>query len=85
MGWSTLRERQMKATLRNKVRLERMNETRLARKVYLWTLEDSKWGNKCGKMIDKNSMLVRRLHRSFEDGQNVVEWRMTDGNREGAE
>ena len=36
-------------------------------------------------MIDKNSMLVRRVHRPFEDRQNVVEWRMTDRNREGAE
>ena len=33
----------------------------------------------------KNSMLVRRVHRPFEDKQNVVEWRMTDRNREGAE
>ena len=30
MGWSPLRERHMKATLRYKVRLERMEDTRMA-------------------------------------------------------
>ena len=35
MGWSTFRERHLKATLRYKVRLERMENTRIARKVYL--------------------------------------------------
>ena len=36
MGWSTFRERLTKATLRYKIRLERMDDTRLARQVYLW-------------------------------------------------
>ena len=58
MGWSTFRERLVKATLRYKVRLERMDESRIARKVYLWNIMDSKWAKKCGSMVDKNDMLA---------------------------
>ena len=36
-----------------------MNEARLARKIYLWTVGDSKWAKKCRGMIDKNSILAR--------------------------
>ena len=53
-----------------------MNEARLARKIYLWTLGNNKWARKCVRMIDKNIMLGRRVHRSLEDRQNVAEWRM---------
>ena len=42
MGWSTFRERHIKATLRYKVRLERMENIRIARKVYLWNVRSSK-------------------------------------------
>ena len=45
MGWSTFRERHIKATLRYKVRLERRKNTRIAQKVYLWKV----WGSKCEK------------------------------------
>ena len=40
MGWSTFRERlkHIMATLRYKVRLERMENTRIARKIYLWNV-----------------------------------------------
>ena len=31
MGWSTFRERHIKATLRYKIRLERMENTKIAR------------------------------------------------------
>ena len=59
MGYSTFRERHMKATLRYKVRLERMEDTKLAQKVYLWNVRNSKWGKKCMKMVDRSGMLVR--------------------------
>ena len=62
IGCSTFRERHMKATLRYKVRLEGMEDTRLARKVYLWNVMNSKWGKKCMKMVDKSGMLVRCIH-----------------------
>ena len=35
MGWSTFRKRLIKATLRYKVWLERMDDKRIARNVYL--------------------------------------------------
>ena len=41
MRWSTFRERHIKATLRYKVRLERMENTKTARKVYLWNVRSS--------------------------------------------
>ncbi|KAG0724500.1 hypothetical protein GWK47_005047 [Chionoecetes opilio] len=49
MGWSTFREGHSKATLRYKIRLERMEDTRLARKVYLWSECSSKWGSDAKK------------------------------------
>ncbi|XP_050705903.1 uncharacterized protein LOC126991179 [Eriocheir sinensis] len=85
MGWSTFRERLVKATLRYKVRLEQMEDARLARKVYLWSIRDGKWANKCGRMIDRNVMLSRWVYRPFEDRQNVFEWRITNRNGEGFE
>ncbi len=48
MEWSTLREKQMKAILKFKVRLEQMEDIRMARRVYLWS---SKWVKKCGEMV----------------------------------
>ncbi|MPC23223.1 hypothetical protein E2C01_016262 [Portunus trituberculatus] len=44
MGWSTFRERLVKATLRYKVRLERMDDERIVRKVYLWNESGSRGG-----------------------------------------
>ena len=81
MGWSTFRERLMKATLRYKVRLEQMEDTRLARKVYLWN-ESSKWRKRCMRMIGKSGMQVSPRQQIGEDGQCVYEWRMVGGNRE---
>lgn len=50
-GWSTFRERFRKATLRYKVRLERMDDGRLAWKVYLWSVHESKWIKNCMRMV----------------------------------
>ena len=41
MGWSTFRERQVKATLRFKARLEQMDDARLVRKVFLWNVRST--------------------------------------------
>ena len=42
MGWSTFRERLVKATLRYKVKLERMDDEGIAKEVYLWNESGSK-------------------------------------------
>ncbi|MPC56871.1 hypothetical protein E2C01_050837 [Portunus trituberculatus] len=42
MGWSTFRERL------------RMNDERIARKVYLWNESGSKWRKKCMRMTERN-------------------------------
>ena len=48
LGWSTFREKLIKATLRYKIRLERMDDERIARKV--WNESGSKWRKRCKKM-----------------------------------
>ena len=47
VGWSTFRGSLVKATLRYKVRLERMDEERILRKVYLWNESGSQWRKRC--------------------------------------
>ncbi len=49
MGWSTFRERFRKASIRYKIRLERLDNARLARKVYLWSLLLDPHYNSCCK------------------------------------
>ena len=57
MTWDGVRlGRDIKATLRYKVRLERMENTRIARKVYLWNLRSSKWEKKCMDMVDRSEV-----------------------------
>ena len=85
MGWSTFRERLRKSTLRYKVRLERMDDARLARKVYLWNIRDSKWGNNCMKMAGSSGMTPRWMERYLVGGQYRYEWKITDRNREGVD
>ena len=83
MGWSSFRERYRKAILRYKARLERMNDARLARKVYLWGIHESKWIRNCMKMAVESGMRVRWVNR--EEGRRVFEWKMTNINGEGLE
>ena len=45
MGWSTFRERLIKATLGYKIRLKRMDDARITRKVYLWKKVEADGGN----------------------------------------
>ena len=47
MGWSSFRERYVKATLRYKARLEQMNDVRIVRKVFVWNVRSSKCGKRC--------------------------------------
>ena len=75
MGWSTFRERHMKVTLRYKVRLERMEDTRITQKVYLWNVRSNKWEKKCMNMVDRSGMLVIWVHsRKY---LNKKKWRAT--------
>ena len=72
MGCSTFRERHMKATLRFKVRLKRMEDTSIARKVYLWNVRSSKW-EKCMNIVDRSAMLAMWVHRFSEGRERVYE------------
>ncbi len=55
-GWSTFRERLTKVTLGYKIRLEKMDDARIARKVYLWNESESKWRKRCMRMTDRNGL-----------------------------
>ena len=69
MGWTTFSERYMKVCLRYKVRLEQMDNTRWARKVYVWNMWESKWNNKCKKMVHSCGLDGwRGMLRAREDG-----------------
>ena len=85
MGWSTFRERYMKATLRYKVRLERMEDTRLARKVYLWSERNSRWMKRCMRMVDRSNMQILWTYGRSERRQGEYEWRMRHDSGEGNE
>ncbi|XP_063877492.1 uncharacterized protein LOC135109778 [Scylla paramamosain] len=85
MGWSTFRERLTKATLRYKIRLERMDDARIARKVYLWNESGSKWRKRCMRMTDRNGLQVVWAIRMAGRNQNEREWVVTRGGRVGAE
>ena len=75
----------MKTTLRYKVRLERMENTRFARKVYLWNVRSSKWEKKCMNMVYMSGMLVMWVHRFSEGRERIYEWKMINRSREGLE
>ena len=85
MGWSTFRERISKATLRYKARLERMEDTRLARKVYMWNIRSSRWGRRCTDLTNEIGLTVVWSSWITERGQKVYEWKMTCGKGEGPE
>ena len=78
MGWSTFRERHIKATLRYKVRLQEMEDTRLVRKIYLWNERCSRWLKRCMGMVNRSGMQF-----VWTGGrQGVHEWRMEYDNDE---
>ena len=83
MGWSTFAERFMKAVLMFKVRLERMDEQRWAKKVYMMNHSRSKWEKMCVRYVNKcefNRMFTVRL-----DETQRPEWRILNENGEGNE
>ena len=85
MGWSTFKERVIKSTLRYKIRLERMADERLARKVYLWNESGSKWRKRCRRMTERNRLQVVWGIRMAGRNQDEREWIVTRGGRVGAE
>ena len=75
MGWNTFRETYMKATLMNEVMLERMEDRRIARKIYLWNVRSSRW-KKCIKIVDRSGMLVVWVHIFSKGRESVYEWKV---------
>ena len=53
MGWSTFRERVMKGKMNYKIRLERMPNERIAKKVYEWNVSKSRWGRVVALVSDR--------------------------------
>ena len=84
MGWSTFRERHMKAILRYKARLERMENTRIAQKIDLWNVSTN-WEKTCMNIADRSGMLVMWVHRFFEGRERLYEWKVMNRSREGLE
>ncbi|MPC65526.1 hypothetical protein E2C01_059663 [Portunus trituberculatus] len=72
MGWSTFRERLLKATLRYKVRLKRMDDERI-------------WRKRCMKMTERSGLQVVWGMRMAGRNQNEREWIVTRGGRVGTE
>jgi hypothetical protein len=67
VGWSTFRERVMKSCLNYKIRLERMDSERWARKVYEWNSGKSKWEAGCRALVNKCG--YQKVNRQmYEDG-----------------
>lgn len=75
MGWSTFAERSMKAVLMYKIRLERMNENRWAKKVHRWNNRASKWEKGCKRKVTQCGL--RPLTQVALDG-NVDSWMIAD-------
>ena len=76
MGWSTFEERYIKATLKYKVRLEKMGEDRWAKKVYRDVGNKSKWLKGCVRSVRKIQM-----GRKFElrEGVRDMDWKLCQG------
>ena len=80
MGWSIFKERMVKAGLRYRARLQRMDENRWARKVYEWNIKVEMWAGELGMFVRgvmrHGSMEVckREINRRVED-KGKEEWR----------
>ena len=85
MGWSTFRERLTKATLRYKIRLERMDDTRLARQVYLWNGCKRRWAKRCMKVVEGNGLNLWWMYEMVDDRERMSEWKTLTTDREGLE
>ena len=67
----------MKATIKYKVRLERMNEDRWVRRIHMWSLTGSKWVDSCRKMVHGCKLQTRAV------SVRNCEWRMVLNNGDG--
>ncbi|MPC38887.1 hypothetical protein E2C01_032403 [Portunus trituberculatus] len=73
IGWNTFRERL------------RIDDERIARKVYLWNESGSKWRNRCMRMTERSGLQVVCGMRMAGRNQNECEWIMRKGGRVGTE
>lgn len=80
-GWKTYFHRHVKATLRYKTRLERINDARLVKKVFLWNIRSSRWGKMCVKMVIKNGLETSWVFQQVEGKQAERGWSMIVRNR----
>lgn len=76
MGWSTFEERLCKSMLRYKVRLERMDECRLAKQVYVSEFGRSRWEKKCVREVKKCGLL--RVCQVRPGNENVCGWKVVN-------
>ena len=74
MGWSNFRER-LGRLLQDKIRLERMDDARLAQKVYLWSMLENEWMKNCMKMLGDSGMRVRWMS-TREGGRRFCRWKL---------
>ena len=72
MGWSTFEERLMKSQLNYKVRLEKMNEGRWAKKISMVVGDKSKWVKNCAKAVDS----VELFKSWGRNQEGIYEWRL---------
>jgi hypothetical protein len=72
IGWSTFIERVMKSCLNYKIRLERMDCERWARKVYEWNSGKSKWEAGCKTLLNKCGYQKVNRQRYEEGGVGWV-------------
>ena len=70
MEYSLFSERMMKATIKYKIRLERMNEDRWVRRIRMWSLTGSRWVDSSKKMVRGCNLQTRAA------SVRNCEWRM---------
>lgn len=80
LGWSTFSERLMKAVLLYKVRIERMNDSRLVRKVFEWNLGNSNWEKECFRKAKVLMLQKLPCHLAGRQGNG---WVISDESGEG--
>ena len=67
-GWSTFSERIEKGILRYRVRLERMDGNRWAKKVFEWAKQKGRWNKMCDKKVERY-----RMH-GIMSGESMARW-----------
>ena len=77
MGYSLFSERMMKAPIKYKVPLERMNEDRSVRRIHMWNKTRSRWDDSCRKMVHGCKLQTRSA------SVRNCEWKMVLENGDG--